>query len=423
MLSPEENALLTQTGPGTPMGTLMRRYWLPVLLAEELPEPDGAPVRVQLLGERLVAFRDTAGRVGLLAEACPHRGASLALGRNEDHALRCIYHGWQFDVGGRCLDTPSEPADSTFQLRIRAEAYPVREAAGIVWAYLGPADKEPPFPAFEWLGLPAAQCRVWKVLQECNYAQALERDVNFAHVRIAHRHLTEAQAQAGARLADLDPQDAVPYVEVEPTRYGFRHVALYRPAEAVQQVRVACFVVPCFLLLGPVDGHCVAMAFVPRDDTSNWHFLVRYDRDAPIDADAYAASRGIDRLGPGFRKLRNPDNDYLQDRAAMRRTSFNGIAGVIVEDHALAECQGPIVDRSREVLGSTDAPVAALRERLLVLARAFAAGQEPDLPGQDPALPFDQIRGATLSKPAEVPWREVAPLHPGLALDGVQGEK
>ncbi|HLH22989.1 MAG TPA: Rieske 2Fe-2S domain-containing protein [Chloroflexota bacterium] len=415
MLTREENELLTRTGPGTPMGQLLRRYWLPALLSEELPEPDGRPVRLPLLGERLVAYRDATGQVGLLEEACPHRGASLALGRNEDGALRCLYHGWQFDRSGRCTDMPTERPGSPFRERVRAQAYPTREAAGIVWAYLGPPDRLPPFPAYEWMGLPAEQQRVWKLLHECNYLQALERDVNLAHVRIAHRTLSEREMAAGARLADLDRQDTVPDVDVEPTRYGFRYAAIYRPDEPLHQVRVGAFVAPCLLFLGPIGEHCVAMAFVPRDDESNWHFLVRYNVAGPVDAATYAATRGVAEVGPDFRKRRNRDNDYLQDRAAMQR-SFNGIAGVIVEDHALAELQGPIVDRTRETLTATDAPIVALRDLLLRHAGQFAAGQEPALPGLDPALPFGAIGGATLTKPAQTPWREAAPLPPGLAL-------
>jgi nitrite reductase/ring-hydroxylating ferredoxin subunit len=412
VLTREENELLTRTGPGTAMGQLMRRYWVPALLSEELPEADGRPVRVPLLGERLVAFRDTSGQVGLLEEACPHRGASLALGRNEDGALRCIYHGWQFDRTGRCRDMPTEPVGSTFPERVRAAAYPTREAAGIVWAYLGPPEREPPFPDYEWMGLPAAQYGVWKMLHECNYLQALERDVNLAHVRIAHRTLSPDEIVAGARLADLDRQDSVPAVGVEPTCYGFRYAAVYRPDEVTNQVRVGSFVAPCFLFLGPIGADCLAMAFVPRDDTSNWHLLVRYSLDGPADIAGYAATRGVADVGPDYRKVRNLDNDYLQDRDAMRQTSFAGIQGVIVEDHALAELQGPVVDRTREVLTATDAPIVALRDLLLRHARGLAAGADTTLPGLDAGLPTRAIGGATLTKPREVPWREAAPLAP-----------
>ena len=413
MLSREENDLLTSTGPERPLGVLMRRAWLPALLSRELPAPDGPPVRLQLLGERFVAFRDSTGRVGLLQEGCPHRLASLALGRNEDGGLRCVYHGWKYDVTGRCVDMPTERPGSRFADHIRAEAAAVREAGGIVWAYLGPPEHEPPFPAFPWLGLPATHCAVWKLLHECNYLQALERDVDFAHVRIAHRRLPEGAA-ADARLADIDRQDSAPRVEVERTRYGFRYATIYRPDEPTHQVRVAAFVLPCFLVLGPIDGHLVAMAFVPRDDESNWHFLVRYDPACPIDAATYAASRGLDNLDADGRKARNRDNAYRQDRAAMRTRTFNGIEGVIIEDHALAEIQGRRADRAREHLGATDAPVRALRALLLDAARAVVRG-EPPLPW-DEALPFDQIAGHTLTKPAAVPWQAVAPLPAALAL-------
>ena len=397
------------------MGAVLRRYWVPALLAEELPEPDGRSVRVSLLGERLVAFRDSSGQVGLLEEGCPHRGASLALGRNEAGGVRCIYHGWKFGRDGQCLDMPTEPVGSTFAERVRAVAYPTREAAGVVWAYLGPPAQMPPFPNYEWFGLPAEQCRVWKLLHECNYLQALERDVNLGHVRIAHRRLTERDVQAGVRLADLDRQDTMPDVDVEPTRYGFRYAAIYRPGEPTNEVRIASFVAPCFLFLGPIQEHCVAMAFVPRDDHSNWHYLVRYNPAAPIDAEGYYATRGLKHLDAGHRKLQNVDNDFLQDRQAMRTHSFNGIEGVIIEDHALAEIQGPIVDRTRETLTPADAPVVALRERLLACLDLLARDDGATLPGLDPSLPYNQIGGATLKKPIGVPWREACPLHPELA--------
>ena len=251
-------------------------------------------------------------------------------------------------------------AAPTFRARVRATAYPVREAAGNRLGLPGPpADKLPPFPAYEWFGLPPARCRVWKLLHECNYAQALERDVNMAHVRIAHRQLGEAERQAGRGSRTSTGRNSVPIVEAEPTRYGFRHATLYRPDEPVQQLRVAAFLLPCLLFLGPIQEHYVAMAFVPRDDSSNWHFTVRYNPRADVDAEAYAASRGLDRLAGDFRKAQNRDNAYREDRQAMQQTKFNGIDGVIVEDHALAEIQGAIVDRTRETLSATDAPCGA----------------------------------------------------------------
>src|SRR5579885_1952307 len=174
MLSQEENELITRVGPGTPMGAALRRYWLPALLVEELPAPDCPPVRVRLLGEDLVAFRDSMGQLGLLGAHCPHRGASLFFGRNEECGLRCVYHGWKFDVAGACVDMPSEPEESTFKERVRATAYPCVERGGVVWTYMGPPALQPPLPELEWALLPEPQRYASKRLQECNWLQAME---------------------------------------------------------------------------------------------------------------------------------------------------------------------------------------------------------------------------------------------------------
>ena len=187
MLTPAENELLTRIGPGTPMGSMFRRYWLPALLSEELPDPDGTPVRFRLMGEDLVAFRDSGGGVGVLEEHCPHRQASLALGRNEEGGLRCIYHGWKFDRSGVCLDIPTEPPELRFKEKMRARAYPARESGGLVWTYMGPPELDPPFREFQWLSQPAGFFKEFKTLEECNYAQAIEGGLDEAHTPILHR--------------------------------------------------------------------------------------------------------------------------------------------------------------------------------------------------------------------------------------------
>src|SRR5919199_3209033 len=212
MLTREENELLTRTGPGTPMGALMRRYWLPVLLSEELPEPDGEPQQVRLLGEDLVAFRDTQGRVGLLAEACPHRGASLAYGRNEECGLRCIYHGWKVDVEGPILETPPEPPDSTFKDRLQHVAYPTREANGVVWAYLGPREKQPAFPVWAWMKATPEQLGVTKIYEDCNYLQGVEGSIDSAHSNYLHSSNITGR-----------PRDSSPHLATQDTAYGFRY--------------------------------------------------------------------------------------------------------------------------------------------------------------------------------------------------------
>ncbi len=213
MLTREENELLTRTGPGTAAGALVRRYWIPVLSASELAEPDGPPLRVKLLGERLVAFRDTSGRVGLLAEFCPHRTASLFFGRNEECGLRCVYHGWKFDVDGNCVDQPSEPEASRFRGKIRQIAYPCIERGGVVWTYMGPPDQRPPFPALEWTEVPVSHRFVTRHLQECNWLQALEGGFDTSHLSFLHSGTVGAP---GGRAMGLPSR-----YEVIPTDYGF----------------------------------------------------------------------------------------------------------------------------------------------------------------------------------------------------------
>jgi phthalate 4,5-dioxygenase oxygenase subunit len=412
VLTAEENELLTRTGPGTLMGALFRRYWLPVLLSEEIPEPDGAPVAVDVLGERLVAFRDTAGTVGLLEERCAHRAASLLYARNEEGGLRCIFHGWKYDASGQCVDMPTEPLESSAWDSIRLRAHPVREAGGVVWAYLGPPEREPVFPEFSWLKLPPAQCKAYKVLQECNYAQSLERDLDPAHIPIAHRRLTDEQVRSGVRLANLDRRETIPRVEVQETTYGFRYAAIRPRDDSCEHVRMTSYVMPSCLILGPAVGsNTVAQVVVPRDDGSNWQFLFRFNPEEPADIAEYTASRGLNRLEPGYRKLQTLANRHGQDREAMKARSFTGIEGVIIEDHALAEIQGPVVDRTRERLGATDAAVVALRRHLLAGARAVMSGADP--PGLDASIPFGRITGADFVKHLAVPWEEAAPLESG----------
>src|SRR5919197_1324165 len=236
MLSPEENELICRVGPGTPTGNLFREYWLPALLSEELPSPDSDPVRVLMLGEQLIAFRDTNGKIGLLAHNCPHRGASLFFGRNEEAGLRCVYHGWKFDVAGQCIDMPNEPAESDFKQKVRAVAYPTHESGGIVWTYLGPADKQLPFRNFGTDDLPRDQWRASKTLTYCNFVQAMEGNLDTAHISFLHRSLDDGSlADDGTDRPGYSTQDVstrikaqnrAPRVEVQDTQYGFRYAGI-----------------------------------------------------------------------------------------------------------------------------------------------------------------------------------------------------
>src|SRR2546422_47589 len=254
MLTREENELVTRVGPGTPMGEAMRRYWMPALLANQLAKPDCPPVRVRLLGEDLVAFRDTQGRVGLVEEYCPHRRASLFLGRNEENGLRCVYHGWKYDVEGHCVDMPNEPPETNFQEKIHLTAYPTIESAGMVWTYLGPADKRPPFREFAFHAIPREQWIATKVPLYCNYLQSMDGNVDSFHSSYLHRSLQD-------RESDAEGTDRPGYaswgmsvlakatgragkIEVQPTEYGFRYASLRPTPGGNTLVRMTVFVMP-----------------------------------------------------------------------------------------------------------------------------------------------------------------------------------
>ena len=244
MVSEADNDILIRTGPGTAMGQVMRRYWMPALLTAELPDTDCPPVRVRLLGESLVAFRDTSGQIGLLEDACPHRQASLFLGRNEENGLRCVFHGWKFDRHGRCLDMMNEPPDSDYKDKINAASYPVLESGGVVWAYLGPGEQAPPPPNFEWTQLPAPHCRISKNRQECNWLQGLEGGIDTAHAPILHRKLANDTGRAGIGINPNTSVEGAPTVELETTDYGFRFMGIRNVGEKGIYVRGYHFVMP-----------------------------------------------------------------------------------------------------------------------------------------------------------------------------------
>jgi phthalate 4,5-dioxygenase oxygenase subunit len=408
MLSPADNEALVRVGAGTPMGELIRRFWLPALLSEELAERDGAPVRVRLLGEDLVAFRDTEGRVGLLEEHCPHRGASLALAVNEECGLRCLYHGWKFAVDGQCLDIPTEPAGSMLKRNLRARAYPTHEAGGMVWAYMGPADQQPVFPEFEWLSMPAEHVMAFKVLEDCNYAQAVEGTIDSAHAGVLHR-----ESPWGGEAKYPHEKDLTPKLEVEFSPYGLRYGAVRQMGPEKSHVRITQVVLPFYTFIppdgaGPRKDRRLINAFVPRDDTSTWHIQWFFDTTQPVDRDHRIEEGGI-WIDQDFRKLRNIDNWYMQDRQMMRTQNMSGIKGIMTQDHAVSETQGRILDRSREHLGTSDVAVVAWRRLMLKTARALAAkGEAPAMT----ATPIDwgQIKAATVVFPADQTWKDVIPL-------------
>jgi phthalate 4,5-dioxygenase oxygenase subunit len=413
MLSAADNTILTQVGAETPMGRLFRRYWIPALLSEEISEPDGTPVRLTLLGEPLVAFRDTEGRVGLLEEQCPHRRASLGLAVNGECGLRCLYHGWKFGVDGRCMDTPTEPEGSMLYTRIRAKAYLTREAGGVVWTYMGEAAQVPVFPNFEWLGMPGTHAVPFKVLEDCNYAQAVEGTIDSAHAGVLHR-----ESPWGAEAKYPHEKDLRPKLEIEYTQYGLRYGAVREFNEAQSHVRVTQVVMP-FMTMIPPDGAGVrkhrrmANAFVPRDDESTYHIQWFFDETQPVDV-AFRIEEGGHWLDENYRKKLNIDNWYEQDRQAMKTDTMSGIRGILTQDHAVSETQGRILDRTKEHLGTSDVAVVAWRRLMIRAAKALAErGEVPA--GLHAHLPWESVKAATVVFPRSQSWKEAVPLSKDVA--------
>ena len=413
MLSHEDNDTLTKVGAEAPMGKFLRRFWMPVLLASEISERDGAPVRIRLLGEDLVAFRDSEGRVGLLDEHCPHRRASLGLALNAESGLRCLYHGWKFGVDGRCLDAPTEAKSEKFCAQIRTTAYPTHEAGAVIWAYMGPADQQPVFPNFEWLEMPGAQCVPFKLLEDCNYAQAVEGTIDSAHAGVLHK---SSPWDAPARFPH--ERDLTPKLEIEYTRCGFRYGAIRKLDEERAHVRITQIVLPFYTVIppdgaGPRKDRRLINAFVPRDDYSTWHIQWFFDHTQPIDV-AFRIDEGGHWVDENFRKVRNIDNWYLQDREAMRKSEFSGIRGIVTQDHAVSETQGRILDRSKEHLGASDIAVVAWRRLMLKTARALAErGETPT--ALTPDFPWQEVRSTTTVYPKDRSWKQEVPLSTALS--------
>ncbi|HZT06476.1 MAG TPA: Rieske 2Fe-2S domain-containing protein [Chloroflexota bacterium] len=401
MLSVEENELLARTGPGTPMGELVRLYWMPALLSEELPEPDCTPVRTRLLGEDLVAFRDTTGRVGILDEACAHRCASLAYGRNEEGGLRCLYHGWKYDVEGNILETPPEPPESTFKDRIKQRAYLVREHAGVIWTYMGPKHRVPAFPEWEWTHFPPERVGLAKTIQACNWAQALEGDIDSAHTDYLHSSDVRGR-----------PRDHAPRFEVEDTLYGYRYAAIRDPdsdADKLKYVRITLFAAPFHTFTPPLrtmrDGAPYETAthrvYVPIDDETHAFFSFSLSRFGPlVDSQKEAG------LETGYRPAGNRGNMHLQDRAAMKAGNWSGIQGIRAQDRAMTESMGLLAPRHKEHLGASDVAVIRFRRRMLDAVRGLERGEQP--PGLDPSLRFDELRAEQRLVPTGADWTKMS---------------
>jgi phthalate 4,5-dioxygenase oxygenase subunit len=411
MLPREENELLTRVGPGTPMGRTMRRYWIPALLAHEIAEPDGPPVRVRLLGEDLVAFRDSKGRIGLLGEYCPHRRASLYFGRNEECGLRCVYHGWKFDVDGSCIDQMNEPAKQDFKHKVRTTAYPTCELGGIVWAYLGPAEKIPPLPKFLWTGAPATHRHASKVIQECNWLQGLEGGLDTSHAPILHRLLKDDAGRGGIKPSNPYVRAGAPRIVVDITDYGYQYTGIRPLGAAEMHARTYHYILPFHQIRAASnedgDWGDAGHVWVPIDDETTMVYNWMYSRKMPL-SDEDRLERAIGN-GPAhvdqktFRSQANRDNDYRIDRAVQKSETFTGIDGINVQDRAIQESMGRIVDRSKEHLGQADKAIIQLRRLLRQAVTTAEAGGTP--PGIAPSY-YDLYCNLQIL-PREADWRRI----------------
>jgi phthalate 4,5-dioxygenase oxygenase subunit len=392
MLSTADNELLCRVGPGTPMGEYLRRYWIPAVLTSQLPGSDCDPVELRLLGENLVAFRDSAGRPGVLTALCPHRQAPLIYGRIEELGLRCIYHGWKFDVSGTCVDMPNEPPETNFVEKVRPIGYPVIEQGDIIWVYMGPPLSKPErLPGLELIEAPSGHRAFTKYTQECNFAQAVEGDIDDSHLSFLHRNLDELNNPHAfeGRLRYL-AVDRSPRFIVEPTDYGLM-VAMRRDAEADSYYwRVQHFQLPWYTNIwgDELDNRRFrGNIWIPVDDehTEVWSYLWAPDDVLTEEERARMVGGGprphMGTFDPATGKLKaSRANHFLQDRNAQRTLSYTGIWGSREQDAAVQSGMGPIVDRTNEHLGASDTAIIGMRRSLLNEAKTLIRGTEPTAP-------------------------------------------
>ena len=403
---------LVHTDRGTLTGNLMRQYWVPALLAEELPEPDCPPVRVTLMGEKLVAFRDSADRIALVQEFCAHRHASLFFGRNEEGGLRCPYHGWKYDVTGQCVDMPSEPESSNYKDRINIVSYPAQVLGGVVWAWMG--EGEPPeLPQLEWAHLPEENRYISKRLQGSNWLQALEGGIDSSHVSFVHRfNLADDPMHSRGKGNEFLKADRRPKFETAVSDGGLLIAARRNATDEQYYWRITQFILPWYTLIPPFGDHPLGgHAWVPVNDESCWVWNINFHPTRALTDDERASmdsGLGIHaECFPGtFSTVANADNDYLVDRVAQKeRKTFSGIAGFGQQDSAIQESMGAIQDRTVEHLGTSDLGIMMARRRLHEAAANWRdSGTRP--PGTAPDS--QRVRSAAYLLDRDLPFAQGA---------------
>ena len=417
MTNAADSQLLTRVGPGTPMGAFMREYWIPAILSHELVA-DAPPTRVMLLGEKLIAFRDSQGQVGLMDHRCPHRCASLFFGRNEEGGIRCAYHGWKFKTTGECLDMPNVPEHQKFEQHVRAKAYPCVERNGIVWTYMGARAEPPPMPCFEAVLLGEAERNLFCVQRECNWLQGLEGDIDTSHFSFLHAGAVSFDEADPSNLGRFAMLNRAPEYHVADTDWGTMYAA-HRPAEPdTTYWRVAHFLFPFWTI--PPDGafsdHIIARAWVPMDDTHTMFFHVSWKKNTPglrklkDGAPIPGVSIGNDYLPNTtewhgrWRLKANASNDYLIDRDVQAKDSYSGIEGIHLQDQALTESMGEVVDHSFENLAGSDLMISRTRRRIVQAVRSAQHGVSA--PGVDRPETYQGARGGDFLSPTTVGWLE-----------------
>jgi phthalate 4,5-dioxygenase oxygenase subunit len=425
MVTQQENEILTRVGPGTPMGRMMRRYWLPVCTSAQLPRPDGPPLRLRMLGENYVAFRDTAGNVGILDEFCMHRRASLVLGRVEEGGLRCLYHGWKFGADGTIQETPNH-CDERFRTRLKAPAYPAREAGGLVWGYFGPKDKEPPFQSYEFFEGPEENRCVFRINTPANYLQLYEGGTDSSHVGILHCNLANPEWKNKAEFVPdaedytsvaLAVGDNAPLMDIENTPYGYHYAAKREGSPLADgtgtySIRVTPVIFPTGRII-PITQYQFFVFEVPQDDFKTSTYIVAHG-PKPFDRDKMRAVLGLDNTRlwneGDCEYLATPENRFCQDLSRMNET-WSGLAGLVPEDASIGVSMGPIVERHKETLVAADAAVVRLRVRLLESIRLSEAGEDP----LGLAIPdYSKVRSlADTAIPKTGRWQDLLPDNMG----------
>ena len=420
MLSAAENAFITSTSRSTPMGELLARYWYPVLYSEELA-PGGDPVRVRMFGENYVAFRASDGRVGMLDEACPHRGVSLMMARPGDCALTCIFHGWKFDVEGRAVDVPTEGADrASFGSKVRVRHYATREAAGLLWAYVGPGEPTQ-FPQFEWLNLPADQVTVLKIPVDCNWLQGVEGLIDSAHVSHLHSDTLNTvylrDTGGAAETKRLMMADVAPKFDVNTTDYGLQAAAVRTVGDGLKFVRVSEVVLPSWTYIPqPSDEDNLGIVQLPVDDGNTIQWYVMYNMEHAIDKTGigHGFQSMLEYNGASYLEAVSKATNWGQDRELVKSGHATGFKNIMYEDLAVIRSMGAIVDRTKESLGRTDAGITRYRRQLINAARELEADGTlpPSLSGK---IRYGDIHAIQTSYPEDENWVDaVAPLAAAL---------